>query len=265
MADDAEQRLRDDNGPRVTSVVAAMAILRHLGELSSGAGVNAVARALGLSPSSCFNVLKTLAAERFVDFDPVAKTYVLGPGCVAVARRALDPTGAFAAARAEMERLADGFQLTAALWRVRRAERLILLGFAETEAATRIHLATGQRIPLFAGAGGRCAAAWGGLREDEVVRRIGEVDWACAPSAGDYLAELETTRARGWALDEDRFMRGVTTFAAPVRDEAGDLAYCVTATMFSGQHDRSRFEAIGEATAQAAQRVTERLFGQPAQ
>ena len=49
----------------VGSVVQALAILRHLSEASKPLGVTAVARALGISPSSCFNLLKTLVAEDF--------------------------------------------------------------------------------------------------------------------------------------------------------------------------------------------------------
>jgi DNA-binding IclR family transcriptional regulator len=46
--------------PVVGSVVKALAILRHLAEGPDRCGVNAIAMAVSLNPSSCFNIVKTL-------------------------------------------------------------------------------------------------------------------------------------------------------------------------------------------------------------
>ncbi len=248
-------------GPRVGSVSAAIAILRHFAVNPAGAGVNAVARATGMSPSSCFNVCKTLTRERFLDFDPDSKLYTLGPGAIVVARRALDPGGAFVLVRAKLEKLAEDFQLTAALWRASRNARAILLGFAESEAATRIHMSVGQRLPLLAGAAGRCVAAHSQMGRAELTARLAEIQWANPPSIDDYLAEVELARRRGWALDENGFMRGVTTISAPVLDDHRQVAFSVSSTMFTGQYDAARLEEIGAATLGVAQRLGARVFG----
>src|SRR3546814_1822672 len=61
----------------VAAVVNAVTILRHLAA-HPGQGVNAIARATGLSPSTCFGILKTLVDEHFVELDPDSKFYRLG-------------------------------------------------------------------------------------------------------------------------------------------------------------------------------------------
>jgi DNA-binding IclR family transcriptional regulator len=246
--------------PRVGSVASAIAILRHLGSYPAGAGVNAIARALGLGPSSCFNILKTLTTERFLDFDPVSKLYTLGPGAVVVARRALDPGGALPLVRGDLERLAERFQLTAALWRTSR-ERVFLLGFAESEATTRIHMTVGQRLPILTGALGRCVAAHGRYERAELASRLAGIQWANAPSIEDYLVEVDLARARGWAIDESCFMRGVTTIAAPVTDDLGRVAFSVSSTLFTGQYDAAKLEEIGAVTKAVADRLSGRVFG----
>src|SRR5690606_35221240 len=124
---------------RVPAVTAAIAILRHLAGRPAASGVTAIARATDLSPSSCLNILRTLAAESLVDFDPTSKAYTLGTGPITLARRALDPSGALDEARAGLEALARREGVTTSLWR-RTADRLVLLGFAESGAATSIHL-----------------------------------------------------------------------------------------------------------------------------
>src|SRR5215203_5777 len=92
---------------QVGSVVQAVTILRHLGALAEGAGVTAIARATGIGPSSCFNVLRTLLAEDLVNFDPATKYYTLGLGTIDLARLALGRDALVSAAQALMVRLAE--------------------------------------------------------------------------------------------------------------------------------------------------------------
>jgi DNA-binding IclR family transcriptional regulator len=257
----ADRRPQSAPERRVESVLAAIRILRHLSQQPAGAGVNAIARALELSPSSAFNLLKTLVAENFLDFDAGTKRYTLGPGVLALGRSALDPADAFNIARSHLESLADRRQITAALWRLTRSEQLVLVGFAAGEAATRIHLTVGHRLPMLAGATGRCVAAQRGANLQLLAKQLAAVKWAHAPSAKEYLDEVAVTRERGWAIDEGRYLHGVTTIAAPVFDSTGRLEFCVTGTMFSGQYLKSNLIAIGEDVLRAARWLAERLRG----
>ena len=47
----------------VESVRTAITILRFVASQSKSFGVNAIAREVGVSPSSCFNIVKTLTLE----------------------------------------------------------------------------------------------------------------------------------------------------------------------------------------------------------
>ena len=150
-----EQRNR---GP-VGSVVHALAILRYIALTREPAGVTAIARAIGINPSSCFNILRTLVAEEFVERDDETKTYMLGVAPLDLARSVIDENGAFSYLRADMQRLADTFSVTTTLWRMTRSERWVLVGLTESLALARIHMTIGQRLPLYGGAMGRCLAA----------------------------------------------------------------------------------------------------------
>ena len=76
MSTSAEKK--EQGAPKVGSITHAFAILRHLSTATAPEGVTTIARSLGISPSSCFNILKTLAAEEYVDFNPQTKAYTLG-------------------------------------------------------------------------------------------------------------------------------------------------------------------------------------------
>src|SRR3546814_2052282 len=94
----------------VGAVVNAAAILRHLGASEEPQGVTAIAQALSLSASSCFNILRTLAAEDLVEFDSRRKLYSLGLGLYDIACQSLSSSEPFALARTRSEGHTSEFQ-----------------------------------------------------------------------------------------------------------------------------------------------------------
>lgn len=249
----------NDTRRRVGSVRHAAAILRHLEGIGAGLGVNPIARALDISPSSCFNLLKTLADEQLVDFDAETKLYSLGPGAIALGRRALDPRGAFELVRQRLEALADRHHITVSLWRPRRGDQFALIGYAESAATFRIHLTVGQRLPSAAGAGGRCMMAFSELDEAAIRRRIERVKWAETPDLEAYLRDVEATREQGWAIDIGQFIKGVTTIAVPAFGQPA-IEFLVMGTMFTGQFESAQLAAIADELASTAKWLSTRLF-----
>src|SRR6266481_2332631 len=71
----------------VPAVTRAIAILRLLGKSDQPLGVNAIARELQLIPSTCLHILRALARDELVAFDPFARRYVLASGILTIARR----------------------------------------------------------------------------------------------------------------------------------------------------------------------------------
>src|SRR5258708_38632456 len=72
----------------VPAVKRATAILRLLGARAEPLGVNAIARALGLVPSTCLHILRALVADGLVAVD-LGRLYRLDAGLAAIARRML--------------------------------------------------------------------------------------------------------------------------------------------------------------------------------
>lgn len=241
----------------VGSVVNALAILRHLAG-SKPLGVNPLARALGLNPSSCFNILKTLAAEEFVDFDPETKTYRLGAAPGRLFRTEPDLASWTRWMAEALAALAREFSVTCGLWRV-HGDRVVLIEVAESGLATRIHLTLGQRLPSHIGAMGRCIAAREGLTLDEVSEILPRLRWQSPPAPERYFKDMRLAAGRGWSIDEGAYLRGVTTVAATLGDERGRAQYCLTSTLFSGQYGPSEMRRIGDRTAALAREGERRL------
>src|ERR1700761_3718434 len=129
--------------PLVGSVVQAVQVLRLLGAADKPQGVSSIAKRLNISASSCFNILKTLAAEDLATFDNVTRTYRLGFGAVELARRAMSRDEVVDAAHDAMEHLAAEHDAAVGLWRVGANGRRTLVALHENQATMRIHMVIG--------------------------------------------------------------------------------------------------------------------------
>ncbi len=250
-----------DTSGRVSSVVQALSILRYIARTREPMGVIAIARALKINPSSCFNILRTLTAEGFLERDDDTKAYTLGVAPLDLARSVIDENGAFPYLRPDMQRVADTFSVTTTLWRMTRSERWVMVGMAESLALARIHMTIGQRLPLYCGAMGRVLAAHRVLPQAEMLSRFRQVRWYRAPSVEEYLAQVDAAAVRGWGLDENQFNQFFSSIAAPVMDDHDRVRFCVTQTMFAGQHSPVEIEALGAATLQVADHASRHLYG----
>jgi DNA-binding IclR family transcriptional regulator len=246
-------------GAMVNSVVKAIGILRHLAQTQQPEGVNAIARNVGINPSSCFNILKTLAHEEFVMFDKDAKTYSLGVGVIDLAVSALDPEAGFLRTRPILEKVARDLGVTCGLWR-RQGDRLILLGTAESESFARVRFSPGNRLPMYIGAMGRCIVAKSDMTEAEIGKAISGLKWAASPGIDLYLSEIRQAAVAGYAVDDGNFLQGITSVAAPVISREGAITHCVAATTFRGHLDADGITRLGAAVVKASEKAAPLLW-----
>lgn len=245
----------------VPSLVNALAVLEYVSQSRQACGVNHIARDLGISPSSCFNILKTLTAHHFLEFDAEDKTYSFGAGALMLANRVTGENGMLDFVLPRMQHIADKFHLTVGLWRLSSARHWVALGFRESPDPARIHVAIGHRMPIYAGALGRCAAVHADLSPSQLTQALNAVRWYNKPSEKAYRAELQNVREQGWALDTANFLMGVSTLGAPIFDGDGKLRYAIAATMFAQQLNAPALQELGKAVRHLTQRATVHLLG----
>ena len=137
----------------VGAVVHALRILRCLAASTAPVGVAVVARDTGISPSTCFNILRTLSRAGFATFRTDDKTYTLGMGVAELATGLVGISHA-ELLRPELERLALNYEMLVVLWRVTDDHHLVLLDRAFSETAVRVEMRVGLRLPGFGGGGG---------------------------------------------------------------------------------------------------------------
>lgn len=236
------------------AVAHAAAILRLLARTTEPYGVTAIARATGISQSSCFNLLKTLVGEGLLHFDERRKRYAIGLGVLQLARGALGSDAILRAARPIMDALSKDHEATVGLWRAGRFERMTLIALGESTASTRIHMEVGQRQPLGAGAAGRAWLAASNSTCAEMKDLFAEVRWQRSISFPAYEASIMAARTNGFAEDREMVNRSIVTMASAIHslDETGDASHVLSASVFAGSRDEAGFARLGGAVARAA-------------
>ncbi len=108
---------------KAPAIARAAAILRLLGKSDRPLGVQAIAKELGLVPSTCLYVLRALVEEELVAFDPDTKRYALQAGVLTLARNWLRRDAFNDLAQPVLDRLASASALPC--WGCRRWASII--------------------------------------------------------------------------------------------------------------------------------------------
>lgn len=229
----------------VRSVSQAFAILRLLAD-AGPLTLSDIGRNVGSSPSSCFNLLKTLVAEGAIERDPHRKKYRLASAW-RIGSALHDSRAARLVNRAQpgMAGFAQSHETAVGLWKVVSRDRMQLVAHAESNAGMRLTLADNQRQPLGAGAAGRALAAAQAIDESELARRFAPVRWQTGLPFASYVREVNEAATKGFALDSGHAHRGIFTVAVAIADI--NPGFCLTASFFAGSRTDDELETVGTA------------------
>ena len=205
--------------PRIRQVPAlsrGIAVLRLLGQSSSPLGVQAIARALGLVPSTCLHILRVLVDDQLIAVDAETKKYTVGAGLVALARSAMRQHTFSAVVQADLDELSRLHGVTALGVEASGLDHMVVVALARAASPLQIHVEIGSRFPALISATGRCVAAFCGAPWTDIRKRFGLLRWDVPPTLAAWREEVKTARANGYAIDNGQYIRGVSIVAAPV-------------------------------------------------
>src|SRR5215471_6661691 len=159
---------------KAPAISRAAAVLRLLGKSDAPLGVQAIARELGLVPSTCLHVLRALVAEEFVSFDLDTKRYSLEAGVLTLARHWLRRNRFNDLAQPVLDRIAQAFDVTMLGVHIVGLDHIIVVTVSQSGQNFQLSTQIGSRFPALISATGRCIAAFGGHPEAELEARRSE-------------------------------------------------------------------------------------------
>ena len=250
-------KIRDSKAPAISR---AAAVLRLLGKSDGPLGLNPIARALGINPSTCLYVLRALVAEELVGFDPETKRYTLEAGVLTLARQWLRRDRFADHAQPALDRLAQGFGVTMLGVQIIGLDHIVTVATSQS-GGFQLSVQVGSRFPALLSATGRCIAAFGDYPEAELRARFDRLRWEEPPTFETWLAQVAATRAQGFGVDEGNYISGVTVLAAPVWKGRGRPSHALVAVGI-GSALRSGRGQLEAALLGAARSLTEQLGGE---
>jgi DNA-binding IclR family transcriptional regulator len=244
----------------VPALSRGIAILRLLGRTDERLGVHAIARSLGLVPSTCLHILRVLVAENLVTVDPATKKYGVAAGLVALARSVLRQHTFAAVVQPELEELAQRYGATAIGVEAAGLDHMIVVALARSDSPLRVHVDIGSRFPALISATGRCIAAFGPYKAAELEARFATLRWDTAPTLAAWRDQIHATRQAGYAVDDGEYIGGVSIVASPVAMPNGSINTLVVVGV-SELMRRAGLSTIGEDLSIRAGEMSQALGG----
>lgn len=208
---------------RAPAVVTAFRILGYLAHGNSEAGVSEIARAIGVSKGTCFNVLGALLSQDAVQKDDRRALYRLGPKLVELGTATRRNYSARELLRQRLQPLVDDTNLTGLVGVPLAEDRgIVVLDrlLPRLSQHEPVIAAVGHVFPLTALAMGKVVLA--SLDDDDalaVAAQLGH-DRERLPALRDQLAEI---RRLGYAVSIGEYARHVNAVAAPLRGRHGEI------------------------------------------
>lgn len=251
---DLARTVKDSKAPAISR---AAAVLRLLGKSESALPLQAIAKELGLVPSTCLYVLRALVAEELVSFDADTKRYALEAGVLTLARQWLRRNRFGDLAQPVIDRLAQQFGVTMLGVQIMGLDHIIAVAVAQA-GGFQLSVQVGTRFPALISATGRCIAAFGQYPEADLKARFDRLRWEEPPSFDQWQAQVAETRQQGFGVDEGNYISGVTVLAAPIWKNAGRPSHALVA-IGVGSALKAKRGDLEPALLTAARSVTEQM------
>ena len=250
-----------DLSSKAPAISRAVGVMRLLGKSARPMGVQAIARELGLVPSTCLYVLRALVSEGLVSFDESSKQYRLDAGILTLARDWLRHNRFSDIVQPAIDEFAREQGLSVLAIQTVGSSHFVVVAGSQGGGAFQIAARVGTRFPLLISATGRCIAAFSNMSEDALQRGFADLRWDNPPPYELWRQQVEDTRAKGFAVDDGHYMAGLTVLATPVRAKDGAPKHALVALGLSGMlRDRS-VDELGAQLLTLAADVTRRWGG----
>lgn len=261
-------RPRAFNGPSeassVQSLDRALRILAVVAD-ANGLSLSEIAAASEVPAPTAYRMLVTLENHGMVEFDKSDQLWSVGLGAFRTGSAFLRRRRLVDRARAVMQDLMERSGETANLG-VAEDGCVVFVSQVETHEAIRAFFRPGTRSPFHASGIGKAVLAYlAPERVAAIARREGLERYTETTKASldDLSADLETIRARGFAIDDEERYPGMRCVAAAIFNEYGEPLGGISVSGPTVRVTGARADELGALVAGAAAEITRSIGGTP--
>jgi DNA-binding IclR family transcriptional regulator len=209
-------RAKKEDG--TSSLRKAIGVLKCFSEDRRELSMTEVAADMDMPPGTAMRILNALTEEGLLERGERTKLYRLGIQCLRLGRVANLSGTLRVCARPFMEKLRDSFNETSNLYIREKFDR-VCYAQCETTSSLRRSIPLGARLPLTAGAAGRCLLAWMPPEFiDEAIAQLRPFTENTITARERFLELLAETKRDGYAVSHAEREEGVIAVAVPIFD-----------------------------------------------
>ncbi|MEM9028100.1 MAG: HTH-type transcriptional regulator BhcR [Pseudomonadota bacterium] len=260
-------RPRNTGGGKSTSTVQALdralELLKLLAEIDE-ANLTELALRSGMAPSTAHRLLVTLQQQGIVEFDDGTQNWMVGVDAFRIGSSFVRRTRVVDAGRSVMRQLMLATGETANMARADDGD-VVFLSQVETHEAIRAFFRPGTRGAMHASGIGKALLAEMPRRQVEQILQGKGLETFTAKtlsSPADLFADLETTRARGWSIDDEERNVGMRCIAAPIFNAYGEAVAGISISGPTVRVTDEKLMEFGPLVKRAAAKVTKAIGGE---
>ncbi len=239
------------------SLEKALDVLEAIGSSPAGLTKAELAEQVPLPRTTLYRMLGSLVERGMIRRDPLRKVYRLGFRYLGLVRNAYLKPDLVAAATSELRALRDFTGETSYL-AILDGNQVLSLERCDGAHTTRSAAALGQSKPVYCtGQGKAILSVLGEPERGKILKGLNLVEFSphTLIDHRQLQVELEVTKTRGYAIDDEEIVLGVRCVAAPIVDDNGAVHGALSVAGPAYRLPRSRLELLGPELAEAARRV----------
>ncbi len=254
-------RVAREERRRIGSVQRAIDILNLFGSQAPELGTTDISQALGLHKSTVSGLVSTLEANGYLDQNPTTRKYRLGIKLVERSSMLLKQIEVRKVALPFLEALRDSCGESVNLG-IRDGVEVVYIEQLQSIHPLGLREEIGKRASIHCTALGKALVAW--LPPDAIQQVVERCEFRpITPNTitdrEQFLAELERTRERGFAIDDEEIELGGRCVAAPIFDHRGQPVAAVSVSVPLPRIPVSEIPRFAEKVRGTAKAVSSRL------
>ena len=218
---------------------------------------------VGVPTSTAHRILTTLEKHGFTDLDDVTNEWSVGIESFRVGNAYLARTNLIECSRKAMRDLMEATGETANL-AIAEGGDVVFISQVESHNPVRAFFRAGTRGPMHCSGIGKAMLANMLRRDVEKILQLKgcpEFTAKTLVTPSDLFADLETTRDRGWALDDEERYNGMRCIASSIFNSFGEPVAGISVSGPTVRFPDSMLSVIGPQVHKAAQEITALIGG----
>lgn len=248
---------KGNDGPRLSSLTAAVRLLKEFSEQDAELGISALARRLDVAKSTVHRLASTLVAEGLLEQNPLTDRYRLGLGLFKLGALVRQRLSVSTEAKALLTDLRAELRENVSL-AVLNGETITFLYDFESPQTVRVSSRIGLSEPAISCAEGIAILA---NEPEPIVKSVLNAygDKLTKTELRKFYEEIEKCRESGFVVEPDYLQSGATCIAAAIQDASGTVVGAVGVTAPSQRMTTSKIKSFAPRITATANAISRRL------